>query len=337
MLLRPRRHEEPLDRKYIDRIPVSVESVIQAAVRDSFTTMGTVRAFRETDIFSESDGIVRNVSAEPGDRKMTGESLLTLDNELQAAAFRKADARYRQANRDFERYRNLHAEGAVSRSSFEGIQLQKEEALADYIMAKRKFADTGLKAPFSGVVTSRNVEEGELVREGTKVAHMLDLSKVKIIVDVPEHQIMKFSEGTLLAVTSDLYPKQRFSGRVGTVSDKAGRDHTFRVEVVMDNPPDTPLRSGMFARVTRAGNGEHKALLIPRTALVSGIRNPEVYVVRNGRAYLKRLLTAEEFQQRIEVLQGLSAGELVVVSGQDELQDGTAVSVINRKTEPSAP
>ncbi|NTU97043.1 MAG: efflux RND transporter periplasmic adaptor subunit [Chlorobiaceae bacterium] len=335
--LRPGKEQKILDRKYFDRIPVSVVPVTKASVRDSFSTVGTVKAFREADIFSESDGIVRTVSAEPGDRKKAGEVLFKLDNELQAALLKKAGAHYRQASRDFNRYKNLHAEGAVSLSSFEAVQLQREEAEADYIAANRKFGDTRLKAPFSGVVTSRNIEEGELVREGTKVAHMLDLSKVKILVDVPEYQIMKFREGSLLAVTSDLYPKERFTGTVSAVSDKAGRDHTFRVEVVMDNPPDTPLRSGMFARVIRAGSAENTALLIPRAALVSGIRNPEVYVVRNGRAYLKRIVTAEEYQQRIVVLRGLSTGELVVVSGQDELQDGMEVIVINRKNGPSVP
>ncbi|TLU84249.1 MAG: efflux RND transporter periplasmic adaptor subunit [Chlorobium sp.] len=336
-ILRPREKQKTIDRKYFDRIPVSVDPVSKAAVRDSFSTVGTVQAFREADIYSESEGLVRTVSASPGDRKKASEALFTIDNELQTALLRKAEAHYKQANRDFERYKNLHAEGAVSLSSFEAIQLQREEALADFTAASRKYSNTRIKAPFSGVVTSRFVEQGELVREGTKVAHMLDLSRVKIIIFVPEHQVMKFREGDVLAVTSDLYPKEQFSGTVNAVSDKAGRDHTYQVEVLMDNTSGNRFRSGMFARVIYNGGTERQALLVPRTALVSGIRKPEVYIVHNGKAYLKHLVAGLDLQQRIEVLEGLSPSDSVVVSGQDELQNGAAVVIIDRKAKPAAP
>jgi membrane fusion protein, multidrug efflux system len=336
-LMRPGKHQAPLDRRYFDRIPVSVVPAVKAVVRDSFSTVGTIEAFREADVYSESEGIVRSVSADPGDRKKSGDDLISVDNELQTALLRKADAHYRQANRDFERYKNLHAEGAVSLSSFETVQLKREEALADYIAATRKYGNTRVKAPFSGVVTSRFIEQGELVREGMKVAHMLDLSKVKIIIHVPERQILKFEEGAVLAVTSDLFPKERYSGKVGAVSEKSGRDHTYRVEVLMDNPAGNLFRSGMFARVIHSGGEKHEALLVPRAALLSGIRNPEVFVVRNGRADLKHLQTGLEFQQQIEVTDGLTPGDNVVVSGQEELQDGSEVTVINRKTGPSVP
>ncbi len=328
--LRPEDHGKTLDRKYFDRIPVSVVPAAKAAISDSFSTVGTVQAFREADIFSESEGIVRSLSAEPGEHKKSGEVLFSVDNELQTAMLRKADAHYRQANRDFERYKSLHAEGAVSLSSFENIQLQREEALADFIAASRKYGNTRIKAPFAGVVTSRFVEQGELVHEGTKVAHILDLSKVKIIISVPERQILKFREGVSLAVTSDLFPEQQFSGKVIAVSDKAGRDHSYRVEVLMDNPSGNRFRSGMFARVIYSAEGTHDALLVPRTALLTGIRNPEVFVVRNGRASRQHLVTGQEYRQQIEVTDGLVAGDDVVVSGQDELQDGVEVSVVNR-------
>ncbi|NTW56799.1 MAG: efflux RND transporter periplasmic adaptor subunit [Chlorobiaceae bacterium] len=330
--LRPKEHGKPLDRKYFDRIPVSVLPAAKAAISDSFSTVGTTQAFREADIFSESEGVVRSLSAEPGEHKKSGDALFSVDNELQAALLRKADAHYRQANRDFERYKNLYAEGAVSLSTFETVQLQREEALADFIAASRKYGNTRIKAPFTGVVTSRFVEQGELVREGTKVAHMLDLSRVKIIISVPERLILKFREGVSLAVTSDLFPGEQFSGKVSAVSDKAGRDHSYRVEVLMDNPSGNRFRSGMFARVIYSSEGTHNALLIPRTALLSGIRNPEVFVVRNGRASLQHLVTGQEFRQQIEVTDGLVPGDNVVVSGQDELQDGAGVSVINRNT-----
>jgi RND family efflux transporter MFP subunit len=320
-----------------ERIPVSVALISKAAVRDSFSTVGTVEAFREADIFSESAGLVRRVSAEPGSPKKGGEALFILDDELATARQRKADAHYRQAKRDVERYKNLYNAGAVALSAYETVQLQLEEAEAEFVAATRKFSDTKIKAPFSGTVTARFVEQGELVQEGKKVAQMVDLSKVKVIIFVPEREIVKFVPGTLLTVTSDLYRGKAFSGKVSSVSDKAGRDHTFRVEVVLQNSAESLFRSGMFARVLLKGMGERQAILVPRVALVSGIRKPELFVVRNGKAFLTSFVAGIELQKQIEVLGGLSAGESVVISGQNELHDGSDVVVIDQKKNPAAP
>jgi len=333
-------HREPhktLQPKPIDLIPVSVAPVSKAALRDSFSTVGTVEAFREADIFSESGGQVRRVSAEPGAHKKAGEALFVIDDEVAASRQRKADAHYRQTKRDVERYKTLYSEGAVALSAFEAVRLQHEEAEAEFVAASRKYNDTKIKAPFSGMVTSRFVEQGELVHEGLKVAHIIDMTKVKIIIFVPEREIKKFVQGTTLSVTSDLYPSHRFSGRVSAVSEKSGRDHTSRVEVLLQNPLNTAFRSGMFARVVTTGEGSREAILVPRIALVSGIRKPEVFVVRNGHAFLKPFVAGMELQKELEVLEGLTVGESVVTSGQTELLNGSAVLVIDQKRGSATP
>ncbi len=336
MTHRPETHKK-VEARVLDRIPVSVACVSKAAVRDSFSITGTVEAFREADIFSESAGLVRRVLAEPGEQKKAGETLLILDNELATARQKRAEAHFRQARRDVDRYRNLYKEGAVALSAYETVQLQREEAEAEFVAADRKFNDTRVKAPFSGVVTSRLVEQGELVHEGMKVAHLVDMSRVKIIIFVPEREMRRFVEGTFLTVTSDLYPGEIFNGKVSSVSDKSGRDHTFRIEVLLQNTGKVTFRSGMFARVLSSSEGERQAVLVPRVALVSGIRNPELFVVRRGKAYLKSFLAGLERQKQVEVLGGLAPGDSVVTSGQNELHDGADVLVIDQQKSSARP
>ena len=329
--------QKAIIQKPLDRIPVTVAPVIKAAVRDSFSTVGTVEAFREADIFSESAGLVRKVSAEPGSHKKAGDALVIVDDELAASHQRKADAHYRQTKRDVERYKTLYTEGAVPLSAFEAVQLQNEEAQAEFVAATRKFSDTKVKAPFTGTLTTRFVEQGELLHEGGKVAHMVDMTKVKIIIFVPEREITRFTSGTTLTVTSDTFPGQRFSGKVTAVSDKSGRDHTCRIEVLLDNNLKKAFRSGMFARVITTGDGHRESLLVPRIALVAGIRKPEVFVVRNGKAVLTPFIAGLELQKELEVLDGLKAGESVVTSGQTELINGSAVLVIDSKKGQATP
>jgi RND family efflux transporter MFP subunit len=315
----------------IDRIPVSVALVSKVAVRDSFSIVGTVEAFREADIFSESEGLLRRVSADPGDHKRAGEELFRLDNELSTILRRKADTYYRQKKKDFERYKNLYSEGAIPRSAYETAQLQYEEAQADLVTVTRKNSDASIKAPFSGEVTARFVEQGELVRPGMKVAHLIDLSNVKVILFVPEREVLKFAEGRLLKVSCDLFPGEIFKGIVSAVSQKSGRDHTCRVEVLLQDSGNISFRSGMFAKVLSSANDERHAIMVPRAALVSGIKKPELFIVRHGKAFLQPFVVGREFHNNLEVLSGLVPGDSVVISGQNELNNGTRVIVIGQQ------
>ena len=321
----------------IDRIPVSTSLVSKSAVRDSFSIVGTIEAFREADIFSESEGLVRRVSAEPGNHKRVGEELFRLDNELSSILRRKADTYYRQKKKDFERYKNLYSEGAIPLSAYETAQLQYEEAQADLITVTRKNSDASIKAPFSGEVTAKFVEQGELVRPGMKVAHLVDLSKVKVILFVPEREMLKFAEGRLLKVSSDLFPGDIFKGIVSAVSKKSGRDHTCRVEVLLENSGKVSFRSGMFAKVLSSDNDERQAIMVPRAALVSGIRKPELFIVRHGKAFLKPFVVGRELHNNLEVLSGLVPGDSVVISGQNELNDGARVVVTGQQKEAAEP
>jgi hypothetical protein len=93
----------------------------------------------------------------------------------------------------------------------------------------------------------------------------------------------------------------------------------------------------MFARIITTGEGDREALLVPRIALVSGIRKPEVFVVRNGKAFLTPFIAGMELQKELEALNGLKVGESVVTSGQTELLNGSAVLIIGQKKGQTAP
>lgn len=315
-------------REFTTRVPVTVSVVGIGSVRDSFTVVGISRALRDVDILSETSGIVRSVSCEVGQRKTAGATLIKVDDEVAASALRKAMVNRQLAIRDFERYRNLEHEGAVAVSSFEAMKLKLEDAEADLVAARRRHGDTAVKSPFGGTVTARLVEVGDLVQPGMKVANMVDLSRVKIVAAIPEKQVSLVSGGMPVLVTTDVWPDRVFTATVSSISAKSSKDHTYQVEAVMDNPKETMFRAGMFARASFVGKASRSSLLIPRQALVGSRGNPEVFVVRQGVARLARLVAGAEQGNRIEVLQGLAQGDQVVVSGQNELGDGVAVTVI---------
>ena len=311
----------------ITAIAVSVEPASKALVRDSVSVVGNIDAWRDVDIHAETSGVVRSISSEVGQRKAAGQPLLKVDDEVAASTLRKARVNHELAKRDFERFSSLLKEGAVAVSSSEAMRLKLEDAEADLTAARRRFDDTAIKAPFAGVVTSRLVEVGDLVQPGMKVANMVDLSKVKIVSSIPEKQVAAIIEGMQVQVTTDVWPGKVFEAKVQSVSAKSSRDHTYQVESVMENPLKTPFRAGMFARAAFVSREAREALLIPRQALTGSIATPEVFVVSGGKARLRKIVAGAEYGTRVEVVQGLAAGESVVTSGQNDLADGAAVTV----------
>jgi len=310
-------------------IAVSVEAARVESVRDSLSVVALVDAWRDVDLHSETSGIVRKVRFEVGQKLKAGQILFNVDDEVAASALRKARVNRELARRDFERYERLHKEGAVSASSFEAARLKFADADADLVAARRRLDDTAIKAPFAGVVTSRLVEVGDLVQPGAKVANMVDLSKLRIRSSIPEKQVSLIVEGMPVRVTTDVWPGKVFEARVLSVSAKSSRDHTYAVESVMANPTKTPFRAGMFARTAFVGKQPREALLIPRQALVGSASDAAVFVVRDGKAQLAKLVAGAEYGTRIEIIRGLAPGDKVVVNGQSDLDDGSPVTVSN--------
>ena len=319
-------------RDFVTEVPVTVSVASKAAVRDSFSVVGVSDAYRDVGIYSETNGIVRTISCEVGQKKSAGEVLIKVDSEVLASALRKARIKYELARRDSDRYQNLEREGAISVSSYETKRLILADASADLVAVQRRFSDSAIKAPINGMVTSRAVEVGELVQPGMKVAEMVDLSKIKIKSAIPEKLVSRLSEGMPVQVTTDIHPGKVFHAVVSTITGKASRDHTYQVEVIMDNSAAYPFKAGMFARTAFIGASSREALLIPRQALVGSIINPEVYVVRNGIVRLQKIVAGQDQESSIEVLQGLVQGDLVVTGGQNELSDGSKVKVISQKS-----
>ena len=315
---------------FTNRVPVSVAVAAKGSVRDSFAVVGLSEAYRDIDISSETGGVVRSISAEVGQRKKAGQTLIKVDDDVAASALRKAEVRRELAKRDFDRYKALQQEGAVAVTSFDAMRLKFEDADADLVSARRRYHDTEIKAPISGTVTARLVDVGALLQPGTKVAGMVDLSKVKIKSAVPEKQVARLSEGSPVLVTTDVYPGRVFHATITTISAKSYRDHTYQVEVIMDNPKDTPFRAGMFARTAFVSGTSREALLIPRQALVGSVRSPEVFVVSKGIARLRKVSVGEELGGGLEVIQGVAPGDSVIVSGQNELSDGLPVNVVKK-------
>lgn len=307
---------------------VSVTKAASQNLDDDISLVGTISGNSDVNIVSETQGKVTAVYSKVGEYKPAGSVLFQVDDELKLAAYKTAEANYLKSKKDYERYETLNSQKTASDAQFDAVKLAYISAESQYVVAKRQYNDTKIKTPISGLVTVRNVELGTMVQPGTVVANIVDLSKLKVKINVSEKNIVKLKAGDKVNLSTTVYPGVKYSGTIETISSKGDDAHSFPVEVSVINTKDNPLKAGMFARVYLNEVDKRNALTIPRESLVGSVKNPQVYVVENGTAKIKNVVLGEETGTNVEVLDGIRDGETVVTNGQNNLKDNVKVEIL---------
>lgn len=309
-------------------VPVTVVKAAKQQLSENLSLTGTIVAYNDVAIVAETSGRVTAIHATIGDYKPAGSVLIQVDDELKSAAFATAEVNYQRAQRDLERYQSLEEENAVSKVQKETAWQNFKVAEAQYIVAKRQLKDTKITTPISGVVTSRPVDVGTMVQNNNVVANVVDVSRLKVKLNVAEKDAFKLKPGDAVDVTTDVYPGVKFAGKVSTISAKADEAHTYPVEIVLSNNRQHPLKAGMFGRVLFSSIARPEVISIPRQALIGSLKNPQVFVVDQNVARLRTIVVGGENGTDIGVTSGLQDGDLVVVNGQNNLKDSSVIEII---------
>lgn len=311
-----------------DKVTVSVEEAREEILSDALSIVGTIQSNNDVVVISETQGRTLKVFIKTGDFVHEGSVIAQVDDELKKAAYMTARVSFEKAKKDMERMEALFKEKNISDSDLEGARLQAAAAEAQFIAAQRTLNDTKIKAPISGIVADKFINPGTMVAPGSPVANIIDISKLKVRVNVPERDAFRLKTGEEVTLRTDVYPGTELHGKIESIGSKADNAHTYPVEIIIPNSLRNPLKAGMFAEVNFSGSSSgRKALTIPRIAIITSIKNPKIYVVENGTAKLRDIVAGREVNRKIEVLGGLRSGEQVVVSGQNNLMDNAKVTI----------
>jgi RND family efflux transporter MFP subunit len=308
---------------------VSVITATKKDMTDSFSQVGTIVAYNDIAVVSETSGRVVKINAEVGDYKQAGSVLVEVDNELKEAAYKAANVSYEKAKKDLERYEALYKEGSISDSQIEQARWSYQSTEAQYIVARRQLSDTKITTPISGIVTARYVNVGTMVMgapQATLVANVVDISRLKVKVNVAEKDVIRLKVGEKVEVTTDVFPNSVFTGSIFSISSKGDEGHTYPVEVVLNNSKQQ-IKAGMFGRVMFTPKISGAAIVIPRECIIGSVKDAALYVINNKVAKLRSVVTGKEIGTNIEILNGLQEGEQVVVNGQNNLSDNASVII----------
>ncbi len=310
----------------VTSFPVSVTKVSSETLSELLSLVGTITANNDVAIVSETQGRVVAVDAKIGDFKGTGSVLIRIDDELKKAEYIKAEVNYERAKKDAERFKALREERAATEWQKENAWQGFKIAEAEYVRARKAYRDTRISTPISGIVTSRPVDVGTMVQPGMVVANVVDISKLKVKLNVPEQDVFKLKAGDPVQVTTDVYPGATFAGTVATISVKGDAAHLYPVEITLPNSKQHPLKAGMLGRVAIRTSTATNALVIPKESIVNEDTKPIVFVADNGVARERAVRLGVRSKDKVQILEGLKTGERVVSFGQRKLKDGAPIS-----------
>lgn len=341
----PSQVEETKDQSF-GAAPVKVFKVKRQKISEKLFYTGVIEASRKINITPDIGGKIANIHVEEGERVQTGQVLAELDTRAirlqleQAQAGRAvAEANYNDAKKNMDRMERLMKENAASEQQYEKIRLayeaaeaQLKQAQAAVNLASHNLDVSIMKAPFSGVIASKNAEVGDVINPmmggfspTSGVLTLMDFSRVKINVDVSQEDIIRIKKGQTAYLGVTAFPEKVFEGRVSLVNITAdSMTKKFKVEVTINNP-DLILRPNTFGEVILEVSTHENALVIPQKAV---LENTYVFLVRDDNTVGRREVTLGlQNADRIEIVTGLQEGDLVVVEGNFGLEDGASVDI----------
>ena len=228
-----------------------------------------------------------------------------------------------------ERYINLYNGGTATEQQLSEAQNLFDNAEIQLEQAEKQLSYATIKSPISGIVIKKQVEEGEFVNLGSPIATIVDISKLKIKLNVSETNVYQLKLNDKAIITTDVYPGEVFEGNISFISSQGDDSHNYPVEIVIPNSSKYPLKSGTFANVIIKLPVVAEALYIPRESLLGSITEASVYVAEKDRAILKKIIVGSGNDKYVKVVSGLKEGEKVIVNGQINLSNNKAVKIVN--------
>jgi len=313
---------EPVDKSEpssMTKVEVRVETLALRTIPVQVELSGTLQAVEHATISARVAGQVATLPVQVGAKVKKGDLLVKISAEEINSRVRQAEVQLEQARRNLARESKLLEVDASTREMVKTLEEQVQTSAAAYREAQTMLGYTEIKAPFTGTVTDKLVEVGDLATPGISLLKLENGSALEVVIQVPEAQSHNLSLGSRLPLTvpsagMELEAQVR---EISPIVDPASR--TTQVKLML--PVAAGLHSGQFARVSLVGN-EPTTLLIKRSALRQNGQMQQVYVDEQGTAHMRLVRTGAEFDEQIEILSGLRAGDRVILDPPATLRDG---------------
>ena len=322
-------------------VAVKVNQVTENQTKPLLSVSGKIQSTNSADLSTRMMGYVNKVYVNVGDKVKKGQMLVSINSaDLMAqkaqvdAAIVQATVAYNNAEKDFKRFQNLFADNSASQKEMDDMTAHYEIAKAQLESARQKknevnaqLAYSNITAPFSGIITSKYVEVGDMANPGMPLISMEVPNDYEVIAMVPETEISEIEKGTPVDVLVKSINKT-VKGHVAEVSSSAkNTGGQYLVKISLEKT-DVAILSGMFTTVQFpiAGKSASQMVLVPTDALIKDGQLSGIYTVsQTNTAILRWLRLGRTIGDQVEVLSGLNADETYIVSADGKLYNGVKI------------
>jgi membrane fusion protein (multidrug efflux system) len=258
-----------------------------------------------------------------------GQVLARLDGERLELEMLAAKANLKQASTEYERNIDLHERGLIAASTFDALQYDLEELEATYELKKLAYDYSNIRAPISGVVSSRDIKLGQHLSNNDSAFRITDTMELIAHLQIPQSELSKFAAGNAASIEVASMPDEGFTATIARISPTIDtRNGTFRATALISNAEGN-LAPGMFGHFTISYEQHTDALVIPAEALIDEDDENTVYIVDDGEVIRRNVKIGIAADGNIEILDGLNENDVIVVVGHSGLRNGSKVLASN--------
>jgi membrane fusion protein, multidrug efflux system len=324
---------------------VSAEPATMEKWTPQMPAIGTLRAFQGIDIAPQVAGIISAIHFKSSDDVAAGAPLLQIDDSVDQADLKNGLAQLKNTEVTLDRQQTLVQGGNTAKAQVDTAIAARDSAAAAVERTRAIIAQKALVAPFGGRLGISKVDVGQFLAVGTSIVTLQQLDPIYVDFQSPEQSLRTLAVGQQTNMTLDAFPGRTFTGKIAAIDARVSQD-TRNLLVRAEFPnPDHKLLPGMFANVAVTTGGAADVLTLPRTAIVFSLYGDNVFVVKpappkageaqaatkDGKPDLiaeRRFVRVGDARgERVSILEGVNAGELVVTSGQIKLQPDGPVTI----------
>jgi len=340
------------------RPPMTVETTVarKQSISEQLTVVGNLVGDATVSVVPRVNGRLQEVYVRLGDRVSKGQRIAKLEDQdivqqvrqaeaaqsVSEATIRQREADLKRAEANVERSRNLFERQLLPRQTLDDNEATYQSAVAQVDLAKAQnsqskarleelrvsLANTTVNSPVNGFVAKRAVDPGAAVSPNAPVVDVVDITRVRLVVNVVEKDLRQLHAGDAATTQVDAFPGETFIGRIARIApvlDPSTR--TAQIEIEIPNP-DYRLKPGMYARVSIVTNKKKDALVVPTNAVVDLGGRRGVFVPQpDGTAVFRTITAGAEQADLVEVASGLKEGDRIITTGAGALRDGDRIAL----------
>ena len=305
---------------------VKTISVISSPTANSRSYVGIIEESSGSMLSFATMGTVSKVNVDEGARVVKGQILAEVDNTSASNAHEIALSNLSQAKDAYKRLSALYKKGSLPEIQYIDIQTKLKEAQSSEKISGKTLSDCLLKAPFSGYIASRKIDEGNYVMPSVGCFKLVKIDQIYVKLSVPEKEIMKISIDDTVPFTVAALGDKKFTGKVKEKGVQANiLSHTYTVKLTLLNK-DHLLLPGMVCSANICTTEKDSAVVLPQSSVMLDFNGLKyVWMAKDSKSVKRMITTAGVNSDGVIVTKGLNYGEKVIIEGMDKVSEGTKI------------